>query len=268
MSEFAPDLFAGTADYYESFRPRYPDVMLVDLLERVGSVGSLVDIACGTGQIAVPLARHVDRVLAVDLEPDMIEVGRAVADKAGIANITWQVGRAEDLDIAAHSVDLLTIGNAFHRLDRELIAARAKQWLRPGGALVVMGYGTHPNSSEPKPPWQGIISRVTRTWTGPLSEAAKRALAAPFHEEMLTSAGFAIEQHDWTMPRRWTLDELVGLTFSISVSSKRVLGDRADAFEAELRSALLGYDESGEYDEELRFFAIIARPGRGSVERP
>lgn len=260
MSEFAPDLFAGTADYYERFRPRYPDVMLSDLLARVGRVCTLVDIACGTGQIAVPLARRVDRVLAVDLEPDMIGVGRAVADKAGLSNISWQVGKAEDLSIAAHSVDLLTIGNAFHRLDRELIGAKAKEWLSPAGALVVMGYGIHPNSTEPKAPWQEIMSRVARKWTGPPSEAVRRALAGPAHDEFLASAGFAIEQLGWTTPRRWTLDELVGLTFSISVSSKRVLGDMADAFEAELRSELLGYDDSGEYDEELRYFAIIARP--------
>lgn len=81
------------------------------------------------------------------------------------------------------------------------------------------------------------------------------------HGELLESAGYAIERYDCTVPIRWTLDELVGLTFSMSVSSKRQLGDRVDAFEADLRSELLAYDGSGAYEEQLPFFAIIAWPG-------
>lgn len=260
MTGFPADLYAGTAEYYERFRPRYPDVMLAEVRERVGVGGTLVDLACGTGQIAVPLAPYFDRVLAVDLEPEMVDMGREVADQAGIVNIRWQVGRAEYLVLDAGSVDLLTIGTAFHRLDRHRIAELAKEWLRPGGALVLMCYGPPPNSAEPKSAWQEITSRVIKKWTGPQSEATKRALAGPVHEEVLASAGYTIEHYQCTVPRTWTLDELVGLTFSISVSSKRRLGEQTDAFEAELRSELLNYDSSGQYKELLPFAAIIARP--------
>jgi SAM-dependent methyltransferase len=258
MTGFPADLYAGTAEYYARYRPRYPDFMLQDLRVRVGVGGTLVDLACGPGQIAVPMAPHFDRVLAVDLEPDMIDVGREVAHQAGVTHINWQVGRAEELSIESGSVDLLTIGSAFHRLERELVAARVKEWLRPDGALVVMGYGRAPHSTEPKPPWQEIMSRVVEKWTGPPSEATRRALSGPLHGEVLESAGYTIEQDEWSVPRRWTLDELVGLTYSISISSKQQLGDRVDAFEAELRSELLGYDGSGTYDEQLSFFAVIA----------
>lgn len=260
MSDFPADLYAGTAEYYERYRPRYPDFMLGDVRARVGVGGTLVDLACGTGQIAVPMARHFDDVLAVDQEPDMIDMGRAVAGRAGIANIRWQHGRAEDLDIVAGTVHVLSIGSAFHRLDRERIAGKAKEWLRPDGSLVVMGYGDPPNEPPRTQPWQDVMSKVIRKWTGPPSEAVVRAMSGPLHREVLDSAGYETEQYEWTMPRRWTLDELIGLRFSISVSSKRQLGDKADGMEAELRSALLDVDDSGEYDEQLRYFAVIARP--------
>lgn len=258
MTGFPSDLYVGTAEYYERFRPRYPDVMLAELVESVGSGGLLVDIACGTGQIAVPLARSFGRVLAVDLDPEMIGVGRRVAERAGIDNIDWRVGRAEDLAIAAGTVDMVTIGNAFHRLDRRQVAGRARSWLRPGGVLVVMGTGDPPNEPRPEVPWQQVLASVVTKWTGPPSEAIIRAQSGPLHGEVLQSAGFKVERREWTVPRQWTLDELVGLTFSISITSKRQLGERADAFEADLRSALFDLDATGTYEEELRFFAITA----------
>jgi SAM-dependent methyltransferase len=266
MTGFPSDLYVGTAEYYERFRPRYPGVMLAELVESVGSGGLLVDIACGTGQIAVPLARSFGRVVAVDLEPEMIGVGRRVAERAGINNVDWRVARAEDLTIDAGTVDMVTIGNAFHRLDRGRIAGRAKPWLRPRGVLVVMGTGDPPDEPRPKAPWQQALANVVKRWTGPPSEAVMRAQSGPPHGEVLQSAGFEIERREWTEPHRWTLDELVGLMFSISITSKQQLGDRVDAFEADVRSSLLDLDATGTYEEELRFFAITAtNPRDGEV---
>ncbi len=262
MTGFPSDLYVGTAGHYERFRPRYPDVMLAELVEPVGSGGLLVDIACGTGQIAVPLAPSFGRVLAVDLEPEMIDVGRRIAERAGVDNVDWQVARAEDLSIDAGTVDMVTIGNAFHRLDRKRVAGEARSWLRPGGVLVVMGTGDPPNQPRPKAPWQQVLASVVKKWTGPPSEAIVRARAGRLHGEVLHSVGFEIERREWTASRRWTLDELVGLMFSISITSKRQLGDRADAFEADLRSALLDLDATGAYDEELQFFAITGTKPR------
>ena len=267
MSDFPPDLYAGTAEYYEHFRPRYPAVMIADLVERVGAGGLLVDLACGTGQVALPVAPHYDDVLAVDLEPDMVEVGSAAARRAGITNVRWQLGRAEELAIDPGTVHVVTIANAFHRLDRPLLAARAKSWLRPGGSLVVLGYGDPPDRPRRKERWQEVMAEVVREWTDPPSAAVVRALSGPLHGVVLEEAGYATERLEWTVPRRWTVDELVGLTYSVSTTSKRQLGERADTFETQLRSALLACDPAGVYDEELHYFAIVgADPARLPIQ--
>lgn len=51
---FATDLFQGTAGYYDRYRPLYPEAMLTDLVQRAGvsQRGRLLDLACGTGQLA------------------------------------------------------------------------------------------------------------------------------------------------------------------------------------------------------------------------
>lgn len=87
--EFRHDLFHGTADYYDRFRLGYPQPMLDDILGRVGlnGRGRLLDLACGTGQIAFALADAFAEVWAVDQEPDMISLVRDKAVAAGAGHV-------------------------------------------------------------------------------------------------------------------------------------------------------------------------------------
>src|SRR5450432_3834884 len=94
-----PDAFAGAAAAYVRYRPPYPKALLNEVLMRAGVArhGMLLDLACGPGRVALDLAGAFETVWAVDLEPEMIEVGRQAATRRGAGNITSLVGRAEDL---------------------------------------------------------------------------------------------------------------------------------------------------------------------------
>ncbi len=119
--EFRRDLYRGTARFYDEFRVAYPQALLDDLLVRaeITGAGRLLDLACGTGQITFGLTSHFAEVWAVDQEPETIEFARAKARARGVDNVRWIVGRAEDVD-ADSSFELVTIGNAFHRLQRRV----------------------------------------------------------------------------------------------------------------------------------------------------
>jgi hypothetical protein len=99
---------------------------------------------------------------AVDVDLDMVEVGRAKAARIGTDNVRWTLGRAEDLRAPPSSFELITIGNAFHRLDRGPIAARTPNWLAPGGALAIPNTGSVWAGNEP---WQAIAVEVIHGWT-------------------------------------------------------------------------------------------------------
>jgi SAM-dependent methyltransferase len=79
---FRSDLYRGTAPYYDRFRRPYPEALLEDLCRRVpvSAAGRLLDLACGTGQIAFPVADRFAEVCAVDKEPLNREV---LGDKVG-----------------------------------------------------------------------------------------------------------------------------------------------------------------------------------------
>jgi len=78
---FAPDLYRGAAGYYDKFRLPYPRTLITGLVCRTAPSGRgrLLDLACGTGQLAFALCDSFAETWAVDQEPDMVEVVRAKA---------------------------------------------------------------------------------------------------------------------------------------------------------------------------------------------
>jgi ubiquinone/menaquinone biosynthesis C-methylase UbiE len=240
--------------------------LLDDLLE-AADVGSdaLVDLATGPGRIALDLAGRFARVVAIDLEPDMIAFARGAAATRGIDNVTWRVGRAEDLDVATGSLDLVTIGEAFHRLDQPLVAAKASRWLRPGGCLATLGVdGRFAGEST----WEASVRAVRDRWLtrlfpdgyGPALPAVVEGQEA--RRRTLGTAGFVdIQSRDLDEPIERDFDSIVGYLASTSICSTRVLGDEWPVFVDELRRALRA-DEASRYPDTLRWGYTLARKPR------
>ena len=239
-----PGAFAGTAAAYARYRPPYPPLLLADLLARAGRPpgGGLLDLACGPGRLALDLAVLFDAVWAVDLEPEMVEVGQLEAARRGVGNIRWSVGRAEDLAAPAGGCDLITIGEAFHRLDQTLIARRSLDWLKPGGCLATLGCQ---NILDGEEAWQKTVAGVARramnrAFPGGWGVARDGAAIGPGSSAtVLRQAGFVdVAERTFREPRDWSFDQIAGYLQSTSVCSRKALGGDFAAFEAELSAAL------------------------------
>ena len=161
---FRSDLFRGTAQAYDQFRLPYPDA-LIDTLARccpAAGTGTMLDLACGPGQLGFALRGRFREVWAVDLEPDMIALVHAKARAhAGLDSVRPVHAAAEDLIAPAGSFLLVTIGNAFHRMQREVVAANVFRWLRPGGWLALV-WGGSPWDGEQA--WQAALRAVMARW--------------------------------------------------------------------------------------------------------
>jgi ubiquinone/menaquinone biosynthesis C-methylase UbiE len=262
-ADFAADLYRGTARDYDRFRLGYPATMLDDLLDRCrpSGQGVLVDLACGTGQLAFALLPRFAAVWAVDQEPDMV---RVVAGKAsGADQVRPVVSRAEDLDVPAGSVELVTVGNAFHRLRRDAVARRAYGWLRPGGHLALC-WSTSPWDGDAG--WQQALAEVIARWRTRLAtgdiippgwdrDRRERPDAA-----VLRDAGFEeTARAESTAEHRWTIPELAGHLYSTSFLPRAVVGARAPAFEADLAARLSPHAEHGTLTETVSFAYHLAR---------
>jgi ubiquinone/menaquinone biosynthesis C-methylase UbiE len=94
--------FAGwTAEHYRHFRRDVPDAVVDQLVDRLrlGPDATAVDVGAGSGQPAVPLARRVGTVPAIDPEPDMLTQLRQRSDAEGVPNLVCVLGTDRDLAV-------------------------------------------------------------------------------------------------------------------------------------------------------------------------
>jgi ubiquinone/menaquinone biosynthesis C-methylase UbiE len=270
--QFRRDLFHGAARDYDRFRVPYPQSLTDDLAERSGADGRgrLLDLACGTGQLAFALQARFSEVWAADQEPDMIQVVAEKARAAGTGSIRLLTGPAETLALPGERFDLITIGNAFHRLPRERVAGRACQWLRPGGFLA-LAWCDSPWRGEA--PWQQALSAAMRRWraraaTGDRVPAGyEQARSARPDRAILSESGFEFAgRREFRADHEWTAESLAGFLFSTSVLSRAALGGLAADFESDIRGELHAADPAGRFGQSISFACdLFRRPAADSL---
>jgi 2-polyprenyl-3-methyl-5-hydroxy-6-metoxy-1,4-benzoquinol methylase len=132
-------LFEQEAERYDRCRPRYPDVVIDQLLGPEPSGLEVLDVGCGTGIAARAMAERGAKVLGVELAPGMAEI----ACRHGIA---VEIGAFEDWEAAGRSFDRVTSAQAWHWLDLPAATAKAASLLRPNGSLgLIWSGGAHPD---------------------------------------------------------------------------------------------------------------------------
>jgi demethylmenaquinone methyltransferase/2-methoxy-6-polyprenyl-1,4-benzoquinol methylase len=175
----------------------------VKTLKKAG-VQNVLDIATGTGDLAIKLAKEIDgsHITGIDLSEGMISVGKTKVEQAGLSNrITLATADALQMPFADNSFDAITVAYGvrnFEHLDKGY--AEMLRVLRPGGMLCVLEL-TPPSSPIVKPFYaaytRGIIPVVGR-----LLSNDKRAYtylpesiaAVPARQDMLnlmSKAGFS-----------------------------------------------------------------------------
>ncbi len=237
--------------------------LLEDLCRRTNATGQgrLLDLACGTGQLAFGLASRFAAICAVDQEAEAIDLARANARARRVRNVRWVVGRAEDIE-ADRDFHLVAVGNAFHRLQRRRIAESARRWLTPGG-YVALVWSTPPWDGDQE--WQRVLAHTMQDWVE-VAHAADRVpatldqhLTDEPHAAVLTGAGFAIVGgYDFPTLHEWTIERLTGFMYSTSVLSKIALGSHAPAFEQDLRARLLQVAPDNVFRESIGFHYTLA----------
>ncbi|NDH23999.1 MAG: class I SAM-dependent methyltransferase, partial [Actinobacteria bacterium] len=74
-----------------------------DLISALSAGGSVLDAGCGTGRVAIELARRGHEVVGVDLDPGMLDTARAKAPE-----LEWHLADLLDIDLA-RTFDLVAL---------------------------------------------------------------------------------------------------------------------------------------------------------------
>ncbi len=111
---------------------------------RLAPAIDVADLGAGEGLISQLLARRARQVWCIDSSPKMVEVGSALAEKNGLANLAYKLGDIEQVPLPDASVDLAILSQALHHAQHPQTAvAEAFRILRPGGQLLVLDLKEH-----------------------------------------------------------------------------------------------------------------------------
>ena len=100
----------------------------------------VLDVACGTGNLALPAARAGAEVTGVDIAPNLVDQARESARREGL-KAQFDEGDVEAMPYADASFDaVVTMFGAMFAPRPELVASELKRVCRPGGSIVMANW--------------------------------------------------------------------------------------------------------------------------------
>jgi ubiquinone/menaquinone biosynthesis C-methylase UbiE len=259
------NVFAGTAWFYARYRPDYPAKVFQLLREKfhLNKQSRVLDLGCGTGQIALKLAPYVAEVIAIDPLEEMLKEGKELATASQLRNINWLIGESTYLKNMASmigEIDITVIGTAFHWMDRTQTLNDLYRLTKAGGGVCIVG-GSAPRF-KPDVLWIKAIDDTVEHWLGKERKAGTSGTFAPLpkrHEEKIAESEFqGLEIVDIPVTRKWTIDQIIGYLYSASPTSLPVLGEKKEPFEADLRKKLAELEPTGRFVEKNSIDIMMA----------
>jgi SAM-dependent methyltransferase len=169
--------FEGTempaAGWWEALWPDPAEVLRAVGL-RAGT--NVVDLCCGDGWFTLPIAKAARRVVAIDIDRQLLDLARLRLAENGITNCDLVAGDAYEVaKIVPRPVDFVFLANVFHGVpDRPRLAAEVSAVLAAGGRFAIVNWHQRPREEtlilgEPRGPRtelrmspQQTVAAVTR----------------------------------------------------------------------------------------------------------
>ena len=198
MSSAFKDHFSSQATDYARFRPNYPAELFAWLAGIAPSRGTAWDCGTGSGQAAVGLAAHFERVIATDPSRKQLEHAEPHP------RVDYRVASAEVSLLDTASIDLVTVAQAIHWFDLDKFYAEAKRVLKPGGIIAAWTY----TLLDVEAGIDELLTDFYRNVVGPYWPPERRMVddryrSLPFPFEPIESPTFEI-------CTEWTRDDLLG----------------------------------------------------------
>ncbi len=212
MTKTSETLFDNIADKYYSVTPAIPKQYIQLLREtfNITAHDTIIDLGCGSGDLALALTKYSSRVQGIDISKAMI----AMAQEKDIQKqVSWIHTSVEDFDLGEEKYDLITTFDSFHLFpnQKELIQ-RCARALKPNGALCI-GWVMYAFD----PPLQIPLEETFAQYGVPWDDWG--AWTCPTFPALVTAAnaGFSSpQQKTIAVPARITTRDIRDYLFSVS----------------------------------------------------
>lgn len=216
-------------------RPPYPPAIDPLLIELVGGVGARVlDLGCGTAELARRLAPRFQSLTAIDHSERMIARARALPG-GDASNIRWMSGRVEDVAVEGPFSAALA-AQSFHWFDWPVLMRRLTGWV-PSRRLVIVERREAPSL------WSETLQALYRRYSTNRDFEPYDLVGELKARRYLTIQGTMAHRAE---PFRQSIDDYVTALHSQNGFSRdRMTPADAAAFDAAVRSALAPHAPDG-----------------------
>ena len=258
---FYPERFKDASRYYTTGRPTYPQLLATRVAQRVSVSRNddVLDLGTGPGFLAIDFAPLARAVTGVDPSLDMLSAATANANAAGL-DIRFVRGSSYELGPHLGRFKLVTIGRAFHWMDRPATLALLEALVEAGGGVALFGE-TYPDvpANAWRPAFQATIDSYSTD-----DPARPKIRAAASHESVFLDSSFDhLERVSVLEPRRTPIERLVDRALSFASAWHGRPGSREQDLAGEIRRVVAPYaDGEGLVHEVLEGHALIARRSR------
>jgi len=114
------------------------EIVIENLIQDTSQSQKLLEVATGTGILAIQLSSHVSHVTAVDISPEMLQVAKEKVSKDKINNIDFRIADVCNLEFADKSFDTIVASNVLHLLFQpELALQELRRVLSDSGRIII-----------------------------------------------------------------------------------------------------------------------------------
>ncbi len=255
---FDPARFRSAAAHYLDGRPDYAPGLIQGVATLCGldGTGHLLDLGCGPGQLAAAFRPMVAGALGMDPEPEMLAIAKARAAASGLA-ITFRQGASHDLASGMGPFRLVTIGRAFHWMDRPETLRVLDRLTDPAAAIALFSTS---HADVPDNAWRRDLQAVMDSEMGSGNRQLWKQPGWVRHEAILLDSPFnALQRLSIIDRRRTPCAHFVHRALSMSSTTRAKLGeDGAARLTAAIDQVVARAATDGAVTEVMESTALIA----------
>jgi SAM-dependent methyltransferase len=235
-------------------RPPYPAAIFETLAGlAAASPRAVLDVGCGTGDVARRLAPLVDRLDAVDASARMITLARTLPG-GDAPNLRWIVASAEDAPLDPPYA-LITAGESLHWMDWAAVIPRFRAALAPGGYLAIVERG------EQSSPWSEDLLTLIQCYSTNKDFQPYNLIAELESRDLFTRTGHrTTEPEPFGQPVAAYIESIHSRN---GFSRDRMPPAEAHAFDTAVRELVAPYARDGILQLKIAAEATWGVPGEG-----